>query len=134
EPAAAEFGHRLEDEEFGRVERQIVSTVTGEVLPRELDIPALLHRQITDPVLFAQAVTAAAQDVELFVEVGPGRVLSSLATAIADVPAVALDTDDESLAGLLRVIGAAFAVGVPVVPEALFHGRLLRPIEVGQQF
>ena len=133
-PAADAFGERLAGVEFGRVERQIISTVTGQALPPGVDIPALLHRQITDPVLFAQAVTAASEDVDLFVEVGPGRVLTGLAAAITDVPAVALDTDDESLAGLLRVVGAAYAVGVPVFHEALFHGRLIRPLQVGAEF
>jgi enediyne polyketide synthase len=134
EPAAAAFGERLAEEDFGRVERQIISTVTGQALPADLDIPALLHRQITDPVLFAQAVTAAAKDIDLFVEIGPGRVLSGLSRVITDVPAVALDTDDESLAGVLRVAGAAYAVGVPVIHEALFHGRLVRPLRVGAEF
>jgi enediyne polyketide synthase len=133
-PAAEAFGARLAEETFGTIGRRIVSTVTGETLPPGTDIPALLRRQITDPVLFAQAVTLAAKDIDLFVEVGPGRVLSRMAADLVDVPAVALDTDDESLAGLLRVVGAAYVVGVSDVHEALFHGRLVRPLEIGQQF
>ncbi|MEU9884501.1 type I polyketide synthase [Sphaerisporangium sp. NPDC051011] len=133
-PAADELGAALEHEEFGAVERQVVSTVTGETLPSGIDIPALLRTQITDPVLFTQAVERAAKDIDLFVEVGPGRVLSGLAASVTEVPAVPLDTDDESLTGLLRVAGAAYVVGVPVVHEELFHGRLLRPLEVGARF
>lgn len=133
-PAAAAFGERLAEETFGQVGRPVVSTVTGEVLPADTDIPALLHRQITDAVLFAQAVAVAAKDIDLFVEVGPGRVLSGLAGAMTEVPAVALDTDDESLAGLLRVVAAAYAVGVSDVHTGLFHGRLVRPLQVGRKF
>ncbi|WBB80694.1 type I polyketide synthase [Micromonospora sp. WMMD882] len=133
-PAAAAFGARLTEETFGQVGRPVVSTVTGEVLPADTDLPALLHRQITDAVLFAQAVAVAAKDIDLFVEVGPGRVLSGLASAMSEVPAVALDTDDESLAGLLRVVAAAYAVGVSDVHTGLFHGRLVRPLQVGSQF
>jgi enediyne polyketide synthase len=133
-PAAGVFAERLADYEFGPVGRRVVSTVTGEVLPPDTDVPALLHRQITDPVLFVQAIALAAKDIDLFVEVGPGRVLTGLATAGTDVPAVALDTDDESLAGLLHVVGAAYVVGAAGVHPALFHGRLTRPLHVGAEF
>ncbi|NJP33647.1 type I polyketide synthase [Micromonospora thermarum] len=134
EPAAAAFGERLAEEHFGPVREPVVSTVTGEVLGPDTDIPALLHRQITDPVLFAQAVALAAKDIDLFVEVGPGRVLSGLAAAVTDVPAVALDTDDESLTGLLRVVAAAYVTGAADVHPGLFHGRLIRPVQLGQRF
>ncbi|WP_169944073.1 type I polyketide synthase [Microbispora sp. H11081] len=133
-PAAEAFGAYLAGQEFDRVGRRIVSTVTGEELPANADLRDLLRRQITEPVRFTQAVERAAKDVALFVEVGPGRVLAGLAAAATDVPAVALDTDDESLAGLLRVAGAAYVTGVPVLLEDLFHGRLVRPLEVGAEF
>ncbi|GII88960.1 polyketide synthase [Sphaerisporangium siamense] len=133
-PAAEQFGAALDEEEFGPVGRRIVSTVTGETLASSTDVRVLLRDQITDPVLFTQAVERAAKDIDLFVEVGPGRVLSGLAASVTDVPAVPLDTDDESLTGLLRVAGAAYVSGVPVVHEELFHGRLLRPLEVGTEF
>ncbi|WP_433241394.1 SDR family NAD(P)-dependent oxidoreductase [Streptosporangium sp. CA-135522] len=133
-PAAEAFGAQLAGEEFGRIERQVVSTVTGEMLAPDTDVPALLRRQITDPVLFTQAVEVAAKDIDLFVEVGPGRVLSGLAADVTDVPVVALDTDDESLSALLRVVGAAYVAGVPVIHEELFQGRLIRPLQVGAEF
>ncbi|MFC4998326.1 SDR family NAD(P)-dependent oxidoreductase [Dactylosporangium cerinum] len=133
-PAADAFGAILREEHFAPVDRQIVSTITGDVLAPDTDVAALLHQQITDPVLFNQAVTLAAKDVDLFVEVGPGRVLSTLAEQSTNVPAVALDTDDESAAGLLGVVGAAYAIGAASVDAALFHGRLVRPLEVGAEF
>jgi enediyne polyketide synthase len=133
-PAADAFGDRLAGERFSPVGRRVVSTVTGEALAPGTDLPALLRRQIKDPVLFTQAVGLAAKDVDMFIEVGPGQVLSGLATATTDVPAVALDTDDESLAGLLRVVGAAYVTGASVVHDALFHGRLTRPLLVGAEF
>ncbi|GAA1011001.1 polyketide synthase [Acrocarpospora pleiomorpha] len=133
-PAAAAFAAKLDRDAFGQIGARIVSTVTGDALAADTDVPALLRLQITEPVQFAQAVELAAKDIDLFVEVGPGRVLSGLATAVTGVPAVSMDTDDESLAGLLRVVAAAYVTGVPVTPEALFHGRLVRPLEVGQEF
>jgi enediyne polyketide synthase len=133
-PAAATFAQRLSEEDFQPLERKVISTVTGEVLPADTDVVALLHKQITDPVLFHQAMALAAKEVDLFVEVGPGRVLSGLATAGTELPAVALDTDDESLAGLLKVVGAAYVIGASGVDSALFHGRLIRPLQVGAEF
>jgi enediyne polyketide synthase len=122
------------EEEFGVLERRIISTVTGEALPAGADVRELLGTQITDPVLFTQALQLAAKEVDLFVEVGPGRVLTGLVPGTADVPAVALDTDDESLAGLLRVVAAAYVAGAPVRHGVLFDGRLTRPLEIGAEF
>ncbi|NBE51894.1 type I polyketide synthase [Streptomyces boluensis] len=133
-PAADSFGQWLEGAEFGLVERRVISTVTGAELPEDADLPKVLRQQITDPVLFTQAVREAAADVDLFVEVGPGRVLSHLASTSTDVPAVALDTDDESLRGLLQVVGAAYVLGAPLIHERLFQDRLTRPLEIGAEF
>ncbi|HEV2377052.1 MAG TPA: type I polyketide synthase [Streptosporangiaceae bacterium] len=131
--AAGAFAGWLATQQFGPLTHRVVSTVTGEPLAADTDIPALLHRQITSPVLFWQALLAAAKDVDLLVEVGPGRVLTGLARDIVDVPAVALDTDDESITGLLRTAGAAYVAGAPLCHEALFDGRLIRPLEVGAE-
>ncbi|MCG5216093.1 type I polyketide synthase [Streptosporangium soli] len=134
EPAARALAGYLEGETFGRVTRRVVSTVKGAVLSPDTDIAELLRAQIVDPVRFTQAVEIAAADLDLLIEVGPGQVLSGLAAEVTDVPAVALDTDDESLAGLLRVAGAAYVTGVPLAHDELFHGRLIRPLEVGAEF
>ncbi|MEV4258386.1 type I polyketide synthase, partial [Spirillospora sp. NPDC049652] len=133
-PAAEAFDAWLAGREFGPVEGRVVSTVTGEPLDPDADLRALLRRQIADPVRFGQALELAGKDVDLFVEVGPGRTLSALAGNALDVPAVALDTDDESLSSLLRVVGTAFVLGAPVDHGALFVGRLVRPLEIGADF
>ncbi|GAA3037120.1 type I polyketide synthase [Streptosporangium longisporum] len=132
-PAADALGAALTGETFRPVERRVVSTVTERELPADTDVVALLRRQITEPVRFVQAVEIAAKDVDLFVEVGPGRVLTGLASAATGVPSVALDTDDESIRGLLRVAAAAYVTGVPLDHGALFHGRPNRPLEVGAE-
>ncbi|MCB5165624.1 SDR family NAD(P)-dependent oxidoreductase [Streptomyces bambusae] len=133
-PAAESFGAWLDEADFGAVDRRIVSTITGTDLDEDEDLAGLLRRQITDPVRFTQAVEEAAADVDLFVEVGPGRVLSSMAAATVDVPAVALNTDDESLKALLSVVGAAYVAGAPLILERLFRDRLTRPLEIGAEF
>ncbi|MCX4970605.1 type I polyketide synthase [Streptomyces sp. NBC_00654] len=133
-PAADSFGDWLAGARLDEVDRRVVSTVTGEELDGDTDLAKLLRQQITEPVLFTQAVRSAAADVDLFIEVGPGRVLAGMAAAAADVPAVALNTDDESLRGLLQVVGAAYVLGAPLIHERLFNDRLTRPLEVGAEF
>jgi enediyne polyketide synthase len=132
-PAAEALSRYLRQETFGRIGRRVVSTVTGNALAPDTDIAALLREQITAPVRFTEAVERAARGLDLLIEVGPGRVLSGLAARVTDVPAIALDTDDESLTGLLRVVAAAYVAGAPVAHEELFHGRLTRPMEVGAE-
>lgn len=126
-PAADAFAARLAEERPGPVRRRVVSTVTAAAVtgdPREL-----LREQITAPVRFTEALTEAAKDADLLIEVGPGQVLTGLAREIVDVPAVATRTDEESLAGLLQTLGAAFALGAGVRIDELFAGRYSRPFD-----
>ncbi|GAA2553221.1 type I polyketide synthase [Winogradskya consettensis] len=129
-PAAEAFAASLDGVHLGSIARRIISTVTGESANGSTDVVTLLRRQITDPVMFNQAVVLAAQEVDLFVEVGPGRVLSRLAAGATAVPAVALDTDDETLVSLLKVCCAAYVLGAAGVPAALFDDRLVRPLRL----
>ncbi len=131
--AAGVFAGWLASEPLGPVKRRVISTVTGEVLEPDADLSGLLRRQITAPVLFSQAVALAAGEVDLFVEVGPGRVLTSLAHEITGVAAVALDTDDTSLTSLLRTAATAWVLGAPVDLGMLFLDRLTRPLEIGRE-
>ncbi|MBT2212758.1 type I polyketide synthase [Actinomadura sp. NEAU-AAG7] len=130
-PAARVFGAWLAGRDFAPLRRRVVSTVTGAALAPGTDVRDLLRRQITAPVLFAQAVELAAKECDLLVEAGPGRVLTGLAAAVTDVPVLALDPDDERLGGLLQVAGAAFVLGAPVRHGALFAGRPAKPLEIG---
>ncbi|MFD7703161.1 SDR family NAD(P)-dependent oxidoreductase [Streptomyces caelestis] len=132
--SAAAFGAWLATARLGSPSGRVVSTVSGEELTDATDLAALLTEQITGPVRFTRAVSEAARYADLFVEVGPGRVLSGLARTATGVPAVALDTDDESLRSALAVAGAAFVAGAPVALERLFEDRLIRPLEIGQEF
>ncbi|MGW4941978.1 SDR family NAD(P)-dependent oxidoreductase [Actinoplanes sp. NPDC004185] len=132
-PAAGQFAAALADLAFGQVGRRVISTVTGAELEAGTDLGDLLHRQMTQPVLFHQAVTTAAADVDMFVEVGPGQVLSRLAETATGVPAVSLDTDDESMRSLLRVVAAAYVRGAAGLPAVLFDDRLVRPVRVDDE-
>ena len=89
----------------------------------------LLCRQVTAPVRFLEALRLAAKEVDLFIEVGPGRLLTGLANDTASVPTISLDAGGSSLRGLLNAVGAAFVLQESVQPRALFAGRFTRSFD-----
>jgi enediyne polyketide synthase len=131
-PAGPAFRAWLSGETFASLGRRVISTITGAPLPDSADLAELLERQITAPVLFAQAVDLAAKDADLFIEVGAGRVVTGLAAASTDVPVVPLDTEADSLRGLLEAAGAAYVLGAAPAPTRLFDGRLTRPVRIDE--
>ncbi|MFR9798345.1 SDR family NAD(P)-dependent oxidoreductase [Streptomyces sp. MS06] len=134
-PAAEAFRSHLASRSFGPLDRTMVSTVTGAPLPADTDVPALLTRQVLDPVRFSEAVEKLAADADLFVEVGPGRILRGLAEQIApSVPAVSLESDSPSLAGLFTAVAAAFVLGAPVRHAELFADRYVKPLPLDKEF
>lgn len=117
----------FEHERFHSLQRPVYSTVLGRLLPLDENLPELLTRQITQRVEFQSAISAAAPQVGLFIEAGPGAMLSGLVSQSFPTPAISLDAGSESYRGLLDVAGAAFALGVPVRLSALFEGRFTKP-------
>lgn len=128
-PAATALDRLLSETTFAPLNGRVVSTVTGTDLAHDTPLRNLLRDQVVRPVLFHEAVTRAATDTDLFLEVGPGRVLSDLtARAAADVRVLPTDTDSASLRPLLNALGAAFALGAPLDTESPFRGRLTREL------
>ncbi|MFL6130828.1 MAG: acyltransferase domain-containing protein [Mycobacteriales bacterium] len=122
-PAADRLRAHLAAMRFRTLERSVVSTVTGDVLPPGTDLRDLLVRQLCEPVRFSQAVTRMADQVSLLVEVGPGQTLSYLAVQICPgVPFVSLSTDGASLSGVLSAAAAAYVLGAPVRHDRLLDG------------
>lgn len=131
--AAAPLATYLTQEILHPLQARVISTVTGAPLPTDVDLIDLLTRQITDPVRFTDAVTTAAQAVDLFLEVGPGQTLTQLAAASVMTPSIPLDAGGASLCGLLLATGAAYALGANVRQDALFRDRFYRPFDLNWQ-
>jgi len=92
--------------------RRVISTITGQLITADDDIADLLARQVAMPVLFAQAMTLAAQVADLIVVAGPDAGL--VAAGCAGLPAVAIPA--LASAGLpdaipARTVAALFAAG-----------------------
>ncbi len=117
-------------EEFRRPELSVASTVTGALLEPDDDLGDLLLRQMISPVRFMQAIEAVADRIDLWIEVGPGRVLGGMARDQVDAPIVSLDAGGDSLRGLLEAVGAAFVLGAKVDHRALFESRFSRPLDL----
>ncbi|MEV6788081.1 type I polyketide synthase, partial [Streptomyces sp. NPDC051098] len=96
--------------------------------PDPAAVRELLARQVAEPVRFVDQIEAMyASGVRIFVEAGPGRVLSGLVGRIlGDRPHTAVPLDVRGEHGLTRLVTAVAelaAAGVPVDPEPLFRGR-----------
>ncbi|GAA4549725.1 type I polyketide synthase [Amycolatopsis samaneae] len=134
-PAAEAMTERLTEFEFARIERPVVSTVTGDVLHGAEDLRELLRDQVVLPVRFREAAAKVAERSDLVIEVGPGRVLSGLLDEIAPgKPVLPVDSDAPTLGAVLRVAAAAHALGVTIDTGALFAGRVVRPLPIDGEF
>ncbi|HEU4388550.1 MAG TPA: SDR family NAD(P)-dependent oxidoreductase, partial [Blastocatellia bacterium] len=130
EPALADS---LLRKDFQPLRRRVVSTVTGSSLSPTEDLRRLLNQQLVSPVRFVEAVSAACNDADLFIEVGPGSVLSGLVSEFLDRPVISLDVGGPSLEGLLMAVGAAYAAGAPVSHDPLFDDRFTRSFDLNWQ-
>ena len=131
--AATVLRDALDRERFLPLAAAVVSTVTGSRLAADADLRQLLFQQMTSPVRFTEAVGRVGNQVDLWIEVGPGHVLTGLMCRLDDSPAIALDAGGPSLKGLLKAFAAAFALGAPVSAQALFEGRFHRPFDPAHQ-
>jgi enediyne polyketide synthase len=123
----------LSGEAIGRPRRDVFSTVTGTRVPQDVDVRELLLGQVTSPVRFLEAMVGAAQGIDLWIEAGPGRVLTGLVEGWLPAPVVATEIGGESFGGLLRAAGAAFALGTPLDPAPLIDRRGSRPFPIPWQ-
>ncbi|MEO9240444.1 MAG: type I polyketide synthase, partial [Jatrophihabitantaceae bacterium] len=134
-PAAGTLAEVLASKRFGPLTGRVLSTVTGQQLAADTDLPALLSEQVRAPVRFAEAVSQLAGEVDLLLEVGPGRVLRTLASDIAPlVPTVSVETDSPSLSGLFRAVATAYVLGARIDHSVLFEGRFSRPLPLDKEF
>lgn len=121
--------------EMAPLHRNVISTITGSLLSPETNLRELLTTQITAPVRFTDAVakTCASNSepgIDLWIEVGPGTVLTQLVQTDYATPVISLDTPGNSLRGLMQTAGAAFVRGASFEMGSLFHDRFHRPFQL----
>jgi len=105
---------------FHTPRRRVISTVLQQEITPETDIVQLLSQQIISPVYLMPAALSVASELDLFVEVGPGKLISSFVAQCSSTPAYSIDAGGASFKDLLNMVGYAFVLGAPVRGEVLF--------------
>jgi acyl transferase domain-containing protein/NAD(P)H-dependent flavin oxidoreductase YrpB (nitropropane dioxygenase family)/NAD(P)-dependent dehydrogenase (short-subunit alcohol dehydrogenase family)/acyl carrier protein len=100
-------------------------------------IRATLATHLAEPVRFVEQIEAMyAAGTRVFIETGPGRVLTQFVNMIlTDRPHVAVATDTPGQPGLRQLLLALAELaitGVPLDPTRLFHGRDTQPVPLSQ--
>lgn len=108
-------------------DQTIYSTITGNLLDATADIRELLSQQLACPVLFTQAITKANEATDLWIEVGPGAILTNFVQRLTDKPAIALDAGSSQLRGLLNALAACHVSGIDIDFTQLFRYRYVKP-------
>jgi acyl transferase domain-containing protein/NAD(P)H-dependent flavin oxidoreductase YrpB (nitropropane dioxygenase family)/NADP-dependent 3-hydroxy acid dehydrogenase YdfG len=127
--ARARFAEYLADLPLGEPAIPVWSNVTAQAYPSDPGaIRALLAEQLVSPVEFTAKIESMYEaGARVFVEAGPGRVLTQLVDKIlGDRPHRAIATDVAGDHGVRRFLLAAAELatsGVPVDPRMLFDGR-----------
>jgi len=129
--AAATFATALADVDVAESAFPVWSNTTAG--PHEGDPRAALARHLAEPVRFVDEIEAMyAGGARVFVEAGPGGVLTRLVGAIlGDRPHTAVACDlpgDHGLRRLLLALAELAVAGVAVDVEPLFDGRV-RPVD-----
>ena len=133
-PAVEPLARALSRESIGQPYRPLFSTVTGSRVTADVDLRELMLEQVTSPVRFIEAITSAEeQGIDLWIEVGPGRVLRGLVEQSSKEPVISIEIGSESLGGLLCAAGAAYALGAPLDPAMLIDRRASRPFQTPWQ-
>ncbi|MBW2274105.1 MAG: SDR family oxidoreductase [Deltaproteobacteria bacterium] len=130
EPCAPALAEALCAVDFQPFEGRVFSTCTGEVIPSGSDLHGHLVEQLMEPVRFFESVERASEEVDLFIEVGPGRMLSGLVREFSETPAIALETGGGRVRGLLEASAAAYALGAQPRWSRLFGNRVTKPFDL----
>ncbi len=134
--ASKHMEEELKKYSFSRLRHLVITPTTGDFLPVNINFPELLKNQILEAVNFVGAIeTAANENYDIFVEVGPGSVLTGLTKNILsnrDVLVCSSDIGDrgQHAEGLNQLAAYLFACGEPLNKHKLFEGRFFRPFEL----
>ncbi|MBJ8348316.1 type I polyketide synthase [Antrihabitans sp. YC2-6] len=132
--AAGSLGLAIDKTHLAAPSFPVWSNSTAAPYPRSVEaVRDLLVRQVAEPVRFVEQIESMyAAGVRIFVEAGPGRVLTQLVGKILgdrEHTVVACDAPGESgLRRLLFALAELAAAGVAVDTTALFRGRDARAV------
>nr|WP_199074996.1 type I polyketide synthase [Pedobacter sp. ASV19] len=122
---------------FHTLERPVWSNTTAGLYPvKGEEVKQRLCEHLVKPVKFVEQVQQMYADgARIFIEVGPGKVLSALAKNCLGKEELLLHAEDNGhnkITHLLCTIADYMATGRPVRLEKLFEGRDARLLDLGQ--
>jgi enediyne polyketide synthase len=134
-PAAPVFEAAITPIAFERLSLPVISTATGQELQEGTNIRSLLGEHIRQPVRFMDAVLCAAEHrPDLWIEVGPNRILGTLVRDILSdqrPECLATDAADQDGFDLLNnLLARAYVLGFPLITSRLFAYRFSRPFSL----
>ncbi|MCP4875300.1 MAG: SDR family NAD(P)-dependent oxidoreductase [Gammaproteobacteria bacterium] len=139
QPASETFAGVLDEHEFAAAELAVYSNVSAKAYAGDdfAQYRQTLTQQLIQPVRFEEEIKEMYQGgARVFVEVGPGMVLSKLtAQILGDRPHVAIATNtgtNNDVSAFLSALGELAAHGVQVNPERLYIGRELKTLDLFQ--
>ncbi|WP_298741338.1 type I polyketide synthase [uncultured Chitinophaga sp.] len=129
------FSTALQETRFSSPAIPVWSNTTAAMYPGNADaIRERLAEHLVKPVRFTEEIEQMyAQGARVFIEVGPGKVLSNLTKAIIGDDELILHTEDKDQPGithLLHTIARYIASGRSVRMEQLFDGRNVRQLDL----
>jgi [acyl-carrier-protein] S-malonyltransferase len=105
-PAADNLEKELENIELNHAEIPVISNVTAKHIADKSHIKPLLKKQVMSPVLWEQTIkNMIDDDVDTFVEIGPGKVLSGFVKKIDRKLTVTNVEDMKSLQNAVSMLG-----------------------------
>lgn len=133
QPAGRALAAELRTLSFAPLHHRVSSTVTGNILVNDADLRTLLTQQLTTPVRFSDAIRAVQGTVDLYLEAGPGHILTTLTSSLDTTPCIPLDASSDSLKGLWLGVAAAYVMGATLNRQALCAGRFTRQFPLDWQ-
>ena len=128
--AANEFSKYLNSQEIFNAGNSFVSSVTGNPVIEEQNLKKLLKEQFTSPVKFSDAIAQLSEETDLFLEIGPGKIISGLIGQQTTIPCLPLDVGSDTLLDLFMAIGACHVLGTNIDGDFLFQQRFHRNFDL----
>ncbi len=135
-PAKKRFANYLSKIDFASPKIEVFSnTFAAPYGKTQEEIKSCLAEHMVRPVEFVNEIEAMYdRGARVFIEVGPGNVLTNLTTQIiGDRPSLIVSTDmhgNKALPQLLKTLGQLAVNGIPLSLERLYEGRLLNNIDI----
>ena len=122
-----EYVRIINDTEVKLPVRKFYSSVSPESESKIEDIKENLLRQLSEPVMFLDAIEAADKEVDLWIEVGGDRTLESITKNITKKPITSMTFNGNTFEGILNTVGLLWCTKNKINLNTIFKDRYHKP-------